>query len=105
MNSLSDRTLIALLYLALALTTFIAFEGAFDNEFVSYDDYYYIVENDNVTGGLRPQSILWAFTTNRGSNWHPLTWLSHMADCELFGLDARGHHLTNLLIHILQLLV
>ncbi len=105
MKALSDKILIALLYLALAVTTFIAFEGVLDNEFVSYDDYHYIVENDNVTGGLTLKSMLWAFTSNRGSNWHPITWLSHMADCELFGLDARGHHLMNLLIHIISTLL
>ena len=51
------------------------------------------------TGGLTAEGIAWAFTTSHASNWHPLTWLSHMLDCQLYGLKPGGHHLTNVLLH------
>ena len=67
--------------------------------FVRFDDPTYITENRHVRTGLRPENIRWAFTTAHAANWHPLTWLSHMLDCQLFGLDAGMHHLVNLLLH------
>jgi Flp pilus assembly protein TadD len=71
-----------------------------DFTFLLYDDYEYIVENPHVRAGLTPDSIRWAFRTTHASNWHPLTWISHMLDCELYGLNPKGHHLNNLLLHI-----
>ena len=70
-----------------------------DHQFINYDDPLYVTSNTNVKGGLTGKNILWAFTTTAASNWHPLTWLSHIVDIELFGLKPRGHHLTNLVIH------
>jgi len=95
----------ALLYSALALATFLAFAGSLGNEFVSFDDYYYIVNNPHVANGLTFESVRWAFTSWYASNWHPLTWLSHTLDCEVFGLAAWGHHLVNLLFHIASVLL
>lgn len=69
------------------------------HEFVSYDDPSYVTNNATVKAGLTWRGVAWAFTTGHASNWHPLTWLSHMADVELFGLWAGGHHLGNLLLH------
>jgi tetratricopeptide (TPR) repeat protein len=77
----------------------VAFEPLRYNGFVNYDDNRYIVENRHIQPGFTHESVIWAFTTGHASNWHPLTWLSHLIDIELFGLDPLGHHLHNLLLH------
>jgi tetratricopeptide (TPR) repeat protein len=66
---------------------------------VGYDDGEYIIENRQVQRGLTVEGMIWAFTTTQVANWHPLTWLSHMLDCEIFGAWPGGHHLTNVIIH------
>ena len=68
-----------------------------NHEFVYLDDQVYVTENRHVQAGLTRESILWAFTSTEVANWHPLTWLSHMADVEIYGLNPGGHHFTNLL--------
>jgi protein O-mannosyl-transferase len=73
--------------------------------FVSYDDDRYVLDNPNVLGGLHWTSISWAFTTSEQANWHPLTWLSHALDCQLFHLNPAGHHFTSLLLHSLNVLL
>jgi len=70
-----------------------------DHEFVNYDDNVYITDNAQVQKGLTSKGIIWAFTTSHTGNWHPLTWISHMVDCEFYGLNPKGHHLTNVLFH------
>jgi hypothetical protein len=70
-----------------------------DHEFVNYDDNVYITDNAQVQKGLTSKGIIWAFTTSHTGNWHPLTWISHMLDCEFYGLNPKGHHLTNVLFH------
>ncbi len=67
--------------------------------FSCYDDGDYVVENQMVLSGLTWAGVKWAFTTWHASNWHPLTWLSHMTDCQLFGLNAGMHHSVNVLFH------
>ena len=94
-----------LIYTTLAVVTIVAFEQVRLNEFVGYDDDRYVTENPHVKAGMTPESVLWAFTTTRASNWHPLTWLSHMLDCELFGLNPYGHHLANLFFHVANTLM
>jgi len=69
-------------------------------EFLNYDDPEYVLANQYVQKGLTWGSVSWAFTTVHADNWHPLTWLSHMLDCELFGLDAGAHHFMNVLFHL-----
>jgi hypothetical protein len=70
------------------------------HDFVSYDDRLYLLENrENVEDGLTAASVGWAFRTNHGSMWGPMTWLSHLLDCQLYGMRPWGHHLTNLLLH------
>lgn len=96
------RTL--LFCLGTILITIIAFEQVRDNRFV-YDDLLYITHNPNVADGLSVESVKWAFTTTYGGNWHPVTWLSHILDCELFGLEPFWPHLENLLLHILNALL
>ncbi len=73
--------------------------------FVNYDDGDYVFENPRVLDGLTLQSVIWAFTTTTSSNWHPMTWLSHMLDCQLFGLNPGLHHVTNLLFHLANTLL
>ena len=74
-------------------------------EFINFDDDVYVTENPHVKFGLTLKNVVWAFTTMHASNWHPLTWLSHMLDCELYGLNPGRHHLTNLLIHTINALL
>jgi Flp pilus assembly protein TadD len=76
-----------------------------NNEFVNLDDGMYVTENLHVQAGLTLKGLSWAFTTTRAGNWHPLTWLSHMLDCQLYGLKPAGHHLTSLLLHIVNTLL
>ncbi|HEY3853590.1 MAG TPA: tetratricopeptide repeat protein [Verrucomicrobiae bacterium] len=83
----------------LALVTMALFLPATRYGFIRYDDQDYVTENKDVQQGLNLHSIGWALTTDHASNWHPVTWLSHMVDCQLYGLQPAGHHLTNLLIH------
>lgn len=93
---MSRPRLIALL---LALITLAVYLPAGRFAFVNLDDNDYITQNPYVTNGLTGTDIAWAFTTFHASNWHPLTWLSHMTDCELFKLNAGAHHFVNVLYH------
>lgn len=88
-----------LLILLLAFVTLVVFLPVGSHPFVNYDDTDYITENPFVKGGLSAASLRWAFTAFHASNWHPLTWISHMADCELFRLNAGAHHFVNVLFH------
>jgi tetratricopeptide (TPR) repeat protein len=88
------------IYLALALGTFVVFRPVHSFDFVNYDDNIYITENLHIKTGLTLSGIIRAFTSPHAGMWHPLTTLSHMLDCELFGLNPLGHHLTNLFFHI-----
>ncbi len=87
------------IYLFLILVTLATYWQVCNNEFVNFDDPEYVTENPQVQAGLTLKGIVWAFTTGHALNWHPLTWISHMIDCQLYGLNAQGHHLTNLLFH------
>jgi tetratricopeptide (TPR) repeat protein len=78
---------------------------AIRHPFVNYDDNGYITENPHVQAGLTWQTIVWAFTATEQANWHPLTWLSHALDCQLFGLNAGGHHMTSLLVHVINVVL
>jgi tetratricopeptide (TPR) repeat protein len=69
------------------------------HEFLHYDDDQYVTDNPMVAGGLSWSGVAWAFTSSHASNWHPLTWLSHMLDVQLFGMDAGAHLLVNALLH------
>lgn len=83
----------------LAALVFLAFGLALLCGFVWFDDHGYVTENPAVTVGLSRAGLRWAFTTTHMYNWHPLTWLAHMADVELYGLEPAGHHLSSLLLH------
>ena len=79
--------------------TFAVFGQTLTHEFIDFDDRTYVYENPMVTRGLTLQGFIWAFTHIQNANWHPLTWLSHMLDCQLYGLNPVGHNLTNVLLH------
>src|SRR5437667_9457648 len=85
--------------LALVAITWLVFGRTLGHDFVSYDDHLYIQDNPIVRNGLSAEGLIWAFTHSHASNWHPLTTLSHMVDCQLFGLNPCGHHFTNVLLH------
>ncbi|MBN2455826.1 MAG: glycosyltransferase family 39 protein, partial [Sedimentisphaerales bacterium] len=93
------------IYLALALATLSVYWRVGNYDFVNYDDPRYVSENPHVKAGLTWQNIKWAFSTGHASNWHPVTWLSHMLDCELFGQKPGRHHLVNLLFHLANTLL
>ena len=89
--------------LAIVTTTVYGQVGQF--EFIDLDDPGYVSQNPNVATGLTAGGIAWAFSTGHAANWHPLTWLSHMLDVELFGMTAGWHHLVNLGLHIVATLL
>jgi len=94
-KALSDLWIYALLTAGI----FAAYGPVLRFGFVNYDDPVYIATNPYVAGGITWSGIVWAFTHSFAGNWFPLTWISHMLDCQLFGLDAGAHHFTNLAIH------
>ncbi len=94
-----------LLCLLLVAAVLAAYWQVRNHDFINLDDYTYVTENAHVQKGLSRESVVWAFTTTHAANWHPLTWLSHMLDCQLYGLTPRGHHLTNLLFHLANTLL
>src|SRR5690348_14188566 len=74
--------------------------------FVNFDDGVYVYKNPVVASGLTLHGLHWAFTRiHPSSNWHPLTTISHMLDCQLFGLAASGHHFVNVLLHTISVLL
>ena len=89
-----------LLGLFLLLMTIGVYLQVKNHEFIYFDDPAYVTENRHVQKGLTKEGLFWAFTTFHASNWHPLTWLSHMLDCHLYGLNPTGHHLTSLFFHV-----
>jgi protein O-mannosyl-transferase len=86
----------------LALVTVALYWPAMRCNFVNYDDNVYVTENPHVQSGLTWAGMKWAFLNPVAGNWHPLTLLSHMLDCQLFGLQPWGHHLINVLLHTLN---
>ncbi len=94
-----------LICLTLILTTFAVFYQVHSFKFVSLDDGEYLYENPNIQSGITLKAIKWAFTTDYAYMYHPLTWLSHILDWQLFGPDAGGHHFTSLVFHIANTLL
>jgi tetratricopeptide (TPR) repeat protein len=91
--------------LLLAATTLFLYFPITGHSFVRYDDDEYITANRHVTAGLTWAGVMWAFSTGDACNWHPLTWLSHMVDCQIYGLNPAGHYFTNLLAHLANTLL
>jgi Flp pilus assembly protein TadD len=99
------KTLVISIYFALLISTLLVFRQVRNFDFVSYDDNDYVTENQHVVSGLTFDNIIWVFTANVSSHWHPLTWISLMLDCQLFGPNPGRIHLINLLLHILNTLL
>jgi Tfp pilus assembly protein PilF len=85
--------------LLLVAGTLAVYNPIIHNQFIDFDDSSYLLKNSQVQGGLTWDTVKWSFTTFREGNWHPLTWLSHALDCQVFRLNPVGHHYTNLLLH------
>ncbi|HET6370756.1 MAG TPA: tetratricopeptide repeat protein [Nitrospiria bacterium] len=101
-----DRTRLPLIVsLLLVGATLVLFWQTHRFEFINYDDNQYVTENPHVKAGLSLEGMRWAFTTTTAGNWHPLTWLSHMLDVQLFALSPGPHHLVNLLFHLINTLL
>ncbi|HZL77307.1 MAG TPA: hypothetical protein VFC17_00465, partial [Candidatus Limnocylindrales bacterium] len=88
--------------LLLAFATLLVYLPATSDHFINFDDPDYVTENHVVQNGLTWAGVKWAFMGAHAANWHPLTWLSHMADCDLFRLNPGGPHLVNILFHALN---
>lgn len=95
----------AVLGLLLALATFAVYAPVLRHPFVNYDDGEYVINNSHVNTGLNWVDVRWALTSIEYANWHPLTWISHATDYQLFGLNAGGHHFTSLLLHTANVLL
>jgi tetratricopeptide (TPR) repeat protein len=91
--------------IGLAVLTIAAYARVAGNGFINLDDNDYVTASPHVQAGLTCSSIRWAFTTGHSANWHPLTWLSHMLDVQLYGMNAGGHHLTSLALHVASTLL
>jgi protein O-mannosyl-transferase len=90
---------------ALAVATFAAFDEVRNNGFVNYDDDLYVTDNVHVQEGLHTHSIWWALTSQDATNWHPLTWVSHLIDFSVFGLNPAGHHWVSVGFHIANVIL
>ena len=95
-----SRRLAFLITLFLITATIWAYQDLPRHDFVNFDDIDYVTENPQVRSGLTVNGFFWAFTATHAGNWHPLTWLSHMLDCQLFGMKPGMHHVVNLLFHL-----
>ncbi|MBN2019371.1 MAG: tetratricopeptide repeat protein [Sedimentisphaerales bacterium] len=105
MTNLQPKYRVPLLCALLAVVTFAVYLPVRNHEFVNYDDDDYVTDNPNIKSGFSWQNFKWAFTTGRSSNWHPLTWLSLMLDCTLFGVKSGPLHLINVVFHITNTLL
>jgi hypothetical protein len=92
--------------LLLAVATLTLYSPAIGHPFIfNYDDDVYVTNNLHVQAGLSWETVKWAVTSTQYANWHPLTWLSHALDCELYGLNPHAHHVTNIVFHVLNVLL
>ncbi|UCF42745.1 MAG: tetratricopeptide repeat protein [Planctomycetota bacterium] len=105
MARVTKKRYVFLTYVVLGFGTIAAFERVRLNDFIYYDDDRYVTDNPQVKAGITRESIHWALTTTDIGYWHPLAMLSHMLDCELFGLNPYWHHLTSLFIHVANTLL
>ncbi len=90
---------IVLTCIALIAIVFAVYIQVGNHDFLDYDDNVYVTANPHVTSGITTNNVIWAFSSVDAANWHPVTWLSHMADVQIFGMNPHGHHLTNVVIH------
>lgn len=102
---LRERSNLAAIILIVFVTLVVYTQTLGHGFIIGYDDGDYVTKNQHVQAGLTLASIEWAFSSFDSSNWHPLTWISHMLDCRLFGLNAGGHHATNVILHVASALL
>jgi Flp pilus assembly protein TadD len=100
--SLSREIRVVIFCLVMVAGTLAFYNPIIHNQFIDFDDSNYILKNVEVQGGLSWGTVKWSFATFREGNWHPLTWLSHALDCQIFHLNPAGHHYTNLLLHAIN---
>ena len=105
MSKINRNYLVLIICIILSIITVAVFWQVGSHEFISFDDNDYVTENRHVQDGITLKGIVWAFAEPHAHNWHPLTWLSHMLDCQLFGLKPGRHHLVNLFFHIANTLL
>ncbi len=106
--SIQYRFKLIFIFLLIIISTLLTYRGIGTHDFINFDDELYVTKNQHVIQGITIDNIVWAFTpikTDEKAYWHPLTWLSHMLDCEIFGLNAGMHHMTSLAIHIINALL
>jgi protein O-mannosyl-transferase len=89
----------------LAALTWVVFAPTIHAQFINYDDQTYVYQEPKVTAGVSVQGTIWAFTHFHSENWHPLTTISHMLDCQMYGLNPGGHHFTNIVLHTLAVIL
>ena len=100
-----SRVIYVLVCFGLVAITWAVFGQTLTHDFVNFDDHVYVYENPLVIRGLSTEGIIGAFTHTHARNWHPVSTLSHMLDCQLYGLNASGHHLTNVILHTISVLL
>ena len=98
-NSIFYKVFIIIFLIAVTLSVYWQVK---DHQFINFDDPYYVTSNSHVLTGLNIENIKWAFFSTYASNWHPITWISHMLDIQLFGMNPGMHHLVNVTFHILN---
>lgn len=89
----------------MALAVVAVYRQVLGYPFIKFDEEIYVTKNPHVLAGISLDGVVWAIKSLDGGSWHPLTWLSHMLDCQIYGLEPGGHHLTNLLLHIANTLL
>jgi len=104
-HSPAPRATILGVSIFLMAITWLVFGETLRHQSINFDDQEYVFENPKINTGLTSTGVLWAFTHSHAANWHPLTWISHMLDCQLFGLNAGGHHFTNVLLHTIAVIL
>jgi protein O-mannosyl-transferase len=100
-----DKNLKVIICIFLVVSTFAVYGQVQDHEFLNLDDPVYVTQNSEIQAGFTLESVGWAFTTTHDGNWFPVTWLSHILDYQLYGLNPQGHHFTNLFFHIANALL
>ena len=105
MSEKSDKSRIWFVYLALLVSPLAVFWQVHSFEFINYDDNDYVYKNNHIVTGLKWENIVWVFTHDHGGDFHPLTGLSHIMDCELFGTAPGSQHVVNLLFHLANTLL
>lgn len=100
--SLNKRTAVLILTITLVVLTLLIYWDVQSYEFLNYDDNEFIVDNEHIRDGFSPDSLVYAFTDINSGIWHPVTWLSHIMDCQLYGLNPMGHHWNNLIFHLIN---